>query len=682
MIIKGLRLIAATHQGNFGFHCAFGRNLNVIRAGNSGGKSTLVKCLLYSLGMEELVGGKGERALPYAVKEYIEHDEVKIAISSSDVLIELESADGKQVTLRRAIKHPVRSTKLIEAYPGGSLSSNLDALSATPLYLHDAGSARVKEGFYKWLEDFLGFDLPQVPTTSGSDTKLYLQTIFAAAAVEQKRGWTDYVANLPFYGIRDARSRVVEYILGLSVFEANSRRSRLNSESVEIDNRWRSLVSELKRDAGALGLTVEVASGPDAKYELSTLRIGRNVDKGLQPIQVYIEVLRAEYAVLTQRAEQVGRVSGSEAMLEIEKARSELESLSVLHERAATALALIRASVREYDELIRQTDDDLEKNKTALKLRKLGAQHEVHLASGHCPTCSQPVEDNLLADATSGPQMDLETNIGYLESQSRMLQRQVAGLKEEAAATEGRVNDLQIRLAAKHDYLTALRGDVSSGATESKAVVRRQVQIELELKSLELLAAKADAVGAELEQLAGTLRANQDARKSLPRQRYSEEDERRLSLFEKFFRANAGSFGYKSAPIAEIEISRDSLVPALSKLELREILGKASRELDSDSSASDFVRLIWSYLLALYQTASHKEAPGHHPGLVVLDEPGQHAMRVESQHALLQQLAGERQLQSFVAASFDELDAVFLEATFNVPHHLLAWEGKLIRPIE
>jgi hypothetical protein len=95
------------------------------------------------------------------------------------------------------------------------------------------------------------------------------------------------------------------------------------------------------------------------------------------------------------------------------------------------------------------------------------------------------VDDTLLAGAVIGPQMDLATNIAYLDSQRRMLLRQIAGLKAGLPATEVRVAELAARIASKRDLLIAMRGDVTSGASESKAIVRRQIQIEVEVDALE-----------------------------------------------------------------------------------------------------------------------------------------------------------------------------------------------------
>ena len=71
MIIRSVRLRATTNEGDFGFSFQFARTLTIVRANNSSGKSTLFNSLLYGLGMEELVGGRNEKVLPYAVKEYL-----------------------------------------------------------------------------------------------------------------------------------------------------------------------------------------------------------------------------------------------------------------------------------------------------------------------------------------------------------------------------------------------------------------------------------------------------------------------------------------------------------------------------------------------------------------------------------------------------------------------------------
>ncbi|WP_174876039.1 ATP-binding protein [Vogesella oryzae] len=682
MKLRGIKLRIETSQGEFGFQYEFSRGLTVIRGSNSSGKSTLFNCLMYGLGMEELIGGKGEKVLPYAVKEFFVQGETKIMVDTSEVFIELENSRAQSVTLRRAIRDSVRQPKLVEVFDGAHLTAGVELGTPKPTFLFDPGSAQKQEGFFQFLEGFIGYQLPQVPTTSGGMAKLYLQTIFAALAVEQKRGWTDYIANAPFFGIRDVRIRVTEFLLGLSVFERQAKRAKLDAEAVLIDSDWRKAYDTLRQAATANGIVIEgLSTTPTSTFDPTTVLLVKSDGNLKTSLADQVSLLRAEHSLLGEKAEAYGKATGAEAIQELEAASSELQRLSVLHERATTNLTLQKAALEDLRVLLAETSEDLERNKTALKLRNLGAQMELTVAVDHCPTCHQEVDDTLLLGIVSGPQMDLNTNIEYLDSQRRMLQNQINGALEEIHQSEIALTEVAARLAKTHDYRNSLRGDVSNGAVESRAIVRRQIQIELELSNLQAFNVQATALMETFGEVADRLAANQADRRALPRDVYSQADLSRISLFEKNFRSNASSFGYESADIKDIRISLDSLTPILEELELREIRTKVQTSLTADSSASDFVRLIWSYLLALYQTSSTRGFEGHHPGLLLMDEPGQHSMRSISQHALLQLLSGQSGLQSIVAASFDENESVFKEATAGLDYKLIQWEGKVIRAL-
>jgi AAA domain len=683
MKIRAVTLRITTSGGKFGFEFEFSRGLTVIRGSNSSGKSTLYNTLIYGLGMEELIGGKGEKVLPYAVKEYFVQGDSRVTVESSEVLVELENASGRSVTLRRAIRDSVRQSKLVEVFEGAHLTEDTELGTPRPTYLFDPGSAQKQEGYFQFLEEFMGYQLPQVPATNGGMAKLYLQTIFAALAVEQKRGWTDYIANIPFFGIRDARIRVTEFLLGLGVFERQAKRAALDADSIAIDSDWRKAYDTLRQAAIANGIVIEgLSATPVSIFDPATLMFVKSDGKSKTSLLDQVSHLRYEHSTLGAKAEAYGKASGAEALQELEGASSELQRLSVLHERATTNLTLQKAALDELRLLLAEACEDLERNKTALKLRNLGAQMEVELATDHCPTCHQSVDDTLLLGIVTGPQMDLKTNIDYLDSQRKMLQNQINGAVEQIRQSEIAVADVAARLAATHDYRNSLRGDVSTGVAESRAIVRRQIQIELELSNLQAFNMQAAALMVALGGIADRLTANQAARRALSKEDYSDVDRSRISLFEKNFRSNASSFGYESAEIGDIRISLDSLTPILSELELREILRpKAQTSLTADSSASDFVRLIWSYLLALYQTSATRGFEGQHPGLLLMDEPGQHSMRSASQRALLQLLIAQRGLQAIVAASFDENESVFKEATSGLEFQLIQWEGKVIQSL-
>ncbi len=68
--------------------------------------------------------------------------------------------------------------------------------------------------------------------------------------------------------------------------------------------------------------------------------------------------------------------------------------------------------------------------------------------------------------------------------------------------------------------------------------------------------------------------------------------------------------------IDAIEISRDNYMPVIDRFDMK-----------FDSSASDNIRAIWSYTLALLQT-SEKQI-GNYLGVFIFDEPTQHSIGAE-----------------------------------------------------
>ncbi|WP_164671220.1 hypothetical protein [Pectobacterium brasiliense] len=162
----------------------------------------------------------------------------------------------------------------------------------------------------------------------------------------------------------------------------------------------------------------------------------------------------------------------------------------------------------------------------------------------------------------------------------------------------------------------------------------------------------------------------------LPKSTYTVNDIKKLKDLNASFKTLASDFGYRSAPVSDVEINYDTLSPFLSGLELREIKTKEKIDLKTDSSASDFVRLIWSYLISVF--IASKKNNGNHPGVIIFDEPAQHSMGTNGFNKLLRTLASQHGLQSIVAASFDESEEVFTESTRGVNYNLIKLSSKLI----
>lgn len=423
MYIKAIHIDIQTDDGPFGFFTEFSRNLNIIRGRNSAGKSTIVHAIMYAIGMEELLGAQNENALTYALKDYLEHDGVKHQIQTSRVTIEIES-NGKTITARRSVRENGISTKLVRIQECSVLTKG-EAAPTLYKFIHDANSAQIEEGFFRYFEQFLGLELPLVPRTNNKPAKLYLQYIFAAMVIEQKRGWTDYIANLPYFGVRDARIKIVDFLVGTDVFETDAKRDVLDQESKQIYDEWqisyRTLLGETLKQGFKF---TNISKFPVPDFNVNLVSFHKASGGVTESILEYRKRKIEEHKNIGLKLSNQGETPTQEITTAIEARTNELERLTVAYETCLGDLALFRINLNSNRLNTQQAKDELTKNQAAQKLIKFGASINLSTAINSCPACHQSIGHSLVDLHESTPHMDIETNIDYLSSQLRMLERE------------------------------------------------------------------------------------------------------------------------------------------------------------------------------------------------------------------------------------------------------------------
>lgn len=96
---------------SFGRKLQFGPGLSVVAGDNTSGKSSLVKCLYYALGLEQLIEGRlGRNAMDKSVLDYFITKKENVVeawkVDKSYVYIQLTNSKGDTVTLKRLITKP------------------------------------------------------------------------------------------------------------------------------------------------------------------------------------------------------------------------------------------------------------------------------------------------------------------------------------------------------------------------------------------------------------------------------------------------------------------------------------------------------------------------------------------------------------------------------------------------
>jgi hypothetical protein len=674
ILIRHLRLRAETSSGPFGADIPFTTGLNVLWADNTKGKSTSLQGLLYALGLERMLSPRREIPLTYVMTSHLEEDnktDVKHSILESSVSVEISNAAGQIITVRRGVKSSA-DTKLVTVFDGPQLTNPAGQYGQRDYFVIDPGAAQREAGFHRFLAEFVGWKLPRARRYDGSETSLYLETIFPLLYVEQKAGWSYIPAAFPnAFQIRDVGRRVMEFLMGLDTQDLEIRRQKLDMDLAASTSAWGTKRAEIFSVATVANARVQgipitpTVSTSDVESAFLQARSGDD----WRPLEEIMSTLRkrvADYrAAEVPTVEDVAGAEAEELGQLIDLAAQQNASRNALF-RARQAEMVQRTSVQRR---IAALEEDLKKNQDAQKLRSFGSKLTEAFAADHCPTCSQPIQDTLLAQQVNAAVMPVEDNIEYIKSQRAIFQRLDAQLAVSIANIERQMAAGTIDFNETNGRLRALRADlVAPSHSPSTAALEERLRAESRLETLEDVQQRFEQHKVALVELALSHAQLLAARQSLPGNRMTVEDQAKFARLTNLIQQQAASYGFSTFPASEIDIAPDNFRPQ-----------KEGFEISFELSASDAIRLKWAYHLALMELSRTHST--NHPGFVVFDEPRQQAAREVSFQRLLERAATAKAAsQQVIFATSENRDRLegFLK---DIDCNYKAFDGYIVKPL-
>ena len=669
--LRHLRLRVTTRSGQFGADLPFDLGLNVLSAPNTTGKSTCLQSILYVLGLERMLSPRREIPLTYIMTSHLVDPTGgnRETIDESSVSLEVENGSGEVITVRR---HVVAShdTRLVTVVNGPALTQPGGGHGQRDYFVRDPGSAQREAGFHRFLADFMDWSLPKVRRFDGSETSLYLETVFPLLYVEQKAGWSSLPAAFPgYFQIRDVSQRAIEFLLDLQTHELELRRQQMDLELAATKSAWTIKREELQAAAGRVNARVDsLPEGPPMSDEdVWSLRL--RVASG----SVWVSVIDVT-TELRKRIAELSEVPVPDVESVATPESAEIATLTVqlaeLNERRVTLFRARQEETTQRASVARRLaalEEDLQKNLDVQKLRDLGSAAAETLTADQCPTCAQPITDTLLAQRVGQDVMSVADNIEYIKSQRAIFQR----LRDQS---EARMTDLELELAASGDEvnarasrLRALRADLTAPANSpSVAAVEERVRAEARLEAVEAAHERFELQKGELAEIAASYASLTAARDALPQARLTEADRGKIRDVGGLIREQAALYGFSTFPPGEIEISEDNYRPQ-----------KEGFEIGFELSASDAIRLKWAYQLALLEEARGSRT--NHPGFVIFDEPRQQETAKVSFAKLLERAAlakGAGQQVLFATSEDREELKRFLD---DVDCQLIEFRGPIIQ---
>jgi hypothetical protein len=236
----------------------FSEGLNLIRAENNMGKTTVLMTILYALGWEGMLGPG--RTVPFtpAVTSEIYDGDHREAVLESSAIAELAGAEGQVMSVQRAIRSERAHRELVQTWNGAALSEPEVAHTRHDYYVRERGAAKNEAGFHHRLAELIGWQLPEVASWDGSSVLLYTEVIAPLLFVEQTRGWSWIASVMPRYlRLRDPEQRATEFLLSLDSLTRAAERDTLMARREEARGAWRSTVEAFTNRVSDAGARVE-----------------------------------------------------------------------------------------------------------------------------------------------------------------------------------------------------------------------------------------------------------------------------------------------------------------------------------------------------------------------------------------------------------------------------------------
>lgn len=672
--VDRLRLEVDTPSGLYGTDVSFGGGLNVVRADNSMGKSTVLQAILFGLGLEPMLGPRHEIPLPHAMTEGLTgEDGTVLSVLESRVLLEIANGDDQSLTLRRWAMSESIDHRLIQVQQGRALTERLAAGPTRDYYVRLRGAATSESGFIPLLAAFIGWHLPSIIGSDGDETLLYPEIVFPLMFVEQKRGWGGiHVYVPPYSGIPEARRRALEFVLDLDVYERMRRRIYLRSEQHRIRERWRGELEALNTALEPAGVVADgvprepsVAWPPPGDPRLLSFSAKdewESLDDLRWRLRARLEDLEAGPAATAEEA------SGE---VEADLARNESE-LAKLLEQAREVARHLDFERRQRDSAtrrVRSLEEDERRYQDALTVRRLGGTPLVNALEGECPTCHRPLPDVLLAEQLPQP-MSLDDNLKYLREQRQTFNVLADDSERLVRVRRHELDSLRLQSRRLRRQVRSARATLVAPAHEpAEAIVRERIELIDRLEELDRVEERFDVALARFEEMTKAFATAVADLRSAPSEGLSGNDVRKLDTLRESFVDQLESYGFSSVIPRDLEISHESYQPSLEGIDL-----------GFDLSASDWIRIVWAYLIGLLEVSRTETT--NHPKLVVFDEPRQQSADPVSLEALLGRAATSRRFGEQVLFATSEPTASLEPMLADIDVVYRPFAGHVLAPLE
>jgi hypothetical protein len=641
------------HQ-KFGFSFPFKLGLNILTGDNTSGKSTVLSCIYYCLGMEQLASFGSSDGLKECLKSSFKYNEVSYSVFSSYAELSLINSRGEKAVLQRVIKGAYQEdTNIIRV--------KINEGTFEDKFVHAIGDTDHKNGFYKWLSEYSEIPIPiYIDDEDGVRKKiLYLQQIFSSSFVEQTKGWSDFFAQIPNFNTKNAKQKIIEYTLGLSSLIEEFELDKLKEREKEYKVLWSNTVENFQSLISYNNfLTINLPAAFSIDYtpkKIENLKLQtRLTDGGYSDLESIVKSMHVSLNEIIEKNNGIG--VGSTQSTHLLKNHSEiaerLQHLTVDYENIKRTKLNEEIKINNYQSHLEQLNRQIEFLEGFKKLKDLALLETDSIEN--CPVCNSSLLTKLDTTSSKVDFVNSAHSLEFYKSEKSLYESYLNSSRKLTARFDKTCLYYEGRITETKEALDILnRQLIEDSRIPSRIDIREEMRLKLELEKIEKIDAQFTSFKAFLIELSKIL--------ALIRHRKNELKENisidvgRLDEFRQKFVELLESFGYSQEILYRIYISTTEsykLFPVVNGP-----LTSTPQPIRLVSSASDFIRAQWAFYITLLLEAKL------HLGILILDEPGQHAIASRDLIQLLKVASSIKDRQIIIAISKE--DKVRLSTTNN-----------------
>jgi len=268
--------------------------------------------------------------------------------------------------------------------------------------------------------------------------------------------------------------------------------------------------------------------------------------------------------------------------------------------------------------------------------------------------------------------MSIEDNIRHLKAQKNALEYTLVNHKNNHESIKTDLDIANENLSILRRLAKSLRNDLYKVDDDvSETLIYKRIELEKKKENILVLSESFDSKKAIFRELSDEWREYLNDKDNLPTDDFSENDKDKLNEFERNFIDNLEMFRFSSElEYKDLTISPLTYLPEMDGFDMK-----------FDSSASDHIRVIWAFTLALLQTSLKKD--GNHPGLVIFDEPAQHSIVLQDLVALfkcIKSISSDYQTILAITINSNEINEVLNE--FRKEHNIIQLDDMAFKKIQ